>query len=403
MLTVAVGCEKIAPLQPLPGQDGGRGGGTAGTAGAGGTGGVAATGGADAIAGAGGTGGVANASGPGGAAGAGGTTGAPSSGGMGGVQTDAHDAEWDTGGDDEDAMTDGEDSGQMDVAPDGVEAGSADTGDGGKTDTGGKPDAHEILCDPWTRFRSINPVLWQGHTPGSEQRFTLSPDELTAYVAVGTDWRTTDIYTATRGSRTEPFGPLVSLPSINSPSAEDSLSVTGDGLMLFFESNRTAGNRARIFRATRSTKADPWTALTQLVFDTQSLDDLDVFGLSDGTALYFVALDGIFRATVDSSDILATEPIRRQGDRFPVVDEDELTLYFADAYAHDIWMATRSSRDVPFGEPIKLAELSTGMTADTSIFPQRLSPDGCRLYFIRVVPSESTSIASIYVAERMRD
>jgi Tol biopolymer transport system component len=235
----------------------------------------------------------------------------------------------------------------------------------------------------------------------------LSPDELTAYVAVGIDWVVADINTAKRGGRMNSFGSLVPLDSINSPWGEDSISVTGDGLTLFVESNRDVDlmNHGRIYRATRPTTTEQWTSPTQLSFSPEAPDNLDDYVLPDGAALYFTAdvpgNNGIYRAALSGAGVLPATPILQGLQRFPVVSPDELTLYFASGYPYDIWMATRTSRDLPFGEPVALTELNS----DASDNPQWISPDGCRLYFGRATVNEDlvTATSSIYVAERAHD
>jgi hypothetical protein len=84
-----------------------------------------------------------------------------------------------------------------------------------------------------------------------------------------------------------------------------------------------------------------------------------------------------------------------------VVSGDELTLYYATDGAPgevfgDIWVTTRPSRDVAFGEPT----IVTGVNTSYDEFPQWISPDGCRLYLGR---STTDTDNYLFVAERIRN
>jgi hypothetical protein len=268
----------------------------------------------------------------------------------------------------------------------GVGGGVAGSGAGGASGVGGAGGSGSgggtvVACDPWTRFRPPVFVYGLNREKGTEFRIHVSPDELTAYVAQGAAWDVADIYMAKRVSMMDPFGQLVPLTSINSNAAEDSLSVTGDGLTLFLESSRSGSGR--IYTAVRLTTAAQFPPPIRLMLGQDPLDELDPYVLPDGSALYFLANlpvnAGIYRAELSGTQAGEPKPILTAAQRFPVVPQDELTLYFDDG-GGDIWMATRASRAVAFDAPVKLVELNSAGYE----YPQWISPDGCRLYFSQI-------------------
>ncbi len=68
----------------------------------------------------------------------------------------------------------------------------------------------------------------------------LSGDLLTIYFETGSPQ---DLYEATRPTLTMPFGTPAPIPGINAASIEQDVSITGDGLELYFSSSRTGSER----------------------------------------------------------------------------------------------------------------------------------------------------------------
>lgn len=268
--------------------------------------------------------------------------------------------------------------------------------DGGATPDASGDSGAVVSCHPDTRFGDPIPVYGLNRDPGTEFRLNLSPDELTVYVAKGGGWWIADIHSAKRATRMDPFGKLVPLMSVNTDAAEDSVGVTGDGLTLFVESSRSG--RGRIYRATRRTIAEQFGLPIQVILDPDPLDEMDPYVLPDGTALYFTASlpadSGFYRAALNGATAEMPTMVLPEGPRFPVVSADELTIYFADGAPLRTWMATRTSRDLPFSDRIDLVELNT---PDADTYPQWISPDGCRLYLTRSFGGPAYS----FVGERL--
>jgi hypothetical protein len=259
-----------------------------------------------------------------------------------------------------------------------------------------------VACDPSMPFGE--PVLVHGlnRQPGKEFRIHLSPDELTAYVAIGQGETSAHLYQAKRANRTQPFGAPVPLTALNTSSFELHAAVTANGLTVFFES--LEGSTARIYAAERSKVGDPFVGSEELLLNREEPDEFDPYVLPDGSALYFAAVIGgagqLFRAELHGTRPEPPVRLPLVGQRTPIVSQDELTIYFgvgANNPAGDIVIATRTSRELPFGPPALVTELNAP-AAEAGQLPQWISPDGCRLYFTRqYVGTASYSM----VAERM--
>lgn len=272
---------------------------------------------------------------------------------------------------------------------------------------GGK-DAGATTCDPTSTAFGV-PILVPGlnRILGGEEAVQLSQDELTAYISAGTpDLETYEIYQATRARRTDPFGAYTLVPELNSSGADIALSISGDGLTVFFDSDRGIGT-FRIFVATRQAIGEPFSTphpfVTALDFDTPFAPYL----LPAGNVLYFNReLNGIYRQPVRAQ--VADGPptlVSSTGSEwlqaaYPVVSADEHVIYFESPNPRgdpDIWIASRNDVLGPFGTPVNLASVNTG----GSDFPAWISPDGCRLYIIRYPAPSSIAVGLfLYVAER---
>jgi hypothetical protein len=145
---------------------------------------------------------------------------------------------------------------------------------------------------------------WGGH---------LTEDHLELYFgsdrAGGTG---TDIYVATRASRTDEFGTPVRIDQLATPTPDDNPFVTADGLTMWFDS----GNEIKF--ATRATTSDVWGP---------AVDVPSVSSVSEDVA--------------------------------PALSADELTLYLGSTRVgtmggYDVWMSKRASKAEAFPAPIDL-------------------------------------------------
>ena len=218
-----------------------------------------------------------------------------------------------------------------------------------------------------------------------------------------------DIYVLRRGSMDGAWGQPENLgPGVNSPASDWSVSISSDGLTLYFTSDRRLANSGwayDIYMTTRATKNDPWGQAVRIdtVSDSSeadcyvwvSPDDLDLYlGRWTPDCDIYVAR----RATKDSpwgspvklGDVVNNSP---EEDNLLSLSPDGLLLLFnsfGTAYRPggyggcDLWMARRASIYDPWQEPVNLGPQVNGPEDNT--FP-RISPDGRTFYFNTNTPA----------------
>ena len=300
--------------------------------------------------------------------------------------------------------------------------GSGGTGgvvDGGTSDGEDAPvtgDDGGVVCSPSKPFAA--PLIVPGlNQLGTNSTARLTPDELTAYfgnlrAADGGGTGNYEIFTATRGQRGAAFSGAHTLAGINSATASDyDPALTADGQTLYLGSTR---NQAmdRIFVSIFNPITSSFSAPMAIDSISQAadaganapatLDALQPYVLPDNTVLYFgsarAGTRDIYRATRSTagfSRAMAVGEINTTSvEQFPTVSADELVIYWgsnrtdAGRGGFDVWMATRDSTAVPFGNVRNVTEVNT----TTDDFPSWISPDGCRLYL--------TTRAGLSIAER---
>lgn len=209
-----------------------------------------------------------------------------------------------------------------------------------------------------------------------------------------------DIWVAERGSLTASFGPPHALPevevgSINTPDVESGPEVVVGGTLLFFDRRSTAspscGTPRQILVSERV--GDAWgepqvvMELLEDAYDGQpslTEDGLEIFieSCRDGT-------DDIWHATRSSLDapfgpLEAVDEINT-GDveHSPGISPDGLTLYFCRTPSNTsdthVWMACRPNRQSPFSAAQRLESLDPG-SGDHANTPD-ITADGRSLFF----------------------
>jgi len=205
-----------------------------------------------------------------------------------------------------------------------------------------------------------------------------------------------DIWQAQRATLDSAFvvdGPVV---GVNSTAEESFPRLPDDGLEVFFQTNRDAG-QWELYRATRGAPGETFGP-PQLLTGLGVGDKWDPAVTPDGLALYYSAL--ILPGLGDDLQhvLVARRPDRGaafgepelvpgiatygQVDAGPTTSADERVVLFHSARPGgagdlDIWFATRASASEPFDTPLPLASLNTP-AADWKPY---LRPDGCELYF----------------------
>jgi Tol biopolymer transport system component len=208
-----------------------------------------------------------------------------------------------------------------------------------------------------------------------------------------------DIWVTTRETMDNPWGTPVNLgPTINSSANDGGVSISSDGLSLYFSSTRYRGNYADLWVTTRDTIYDPWNTPENLGTTVNSSSDQCYTSISaDGLELYFSSNRG---GGVGGYDLWVTkrETIHNPwgtpenlgptvnssaADAQTSISADGQMLFFVSdrsgGYGQiDIWMTRRATTDDPWGEPMNL-----GPTINSSAWEEypNISADGSTLFF----------------------
>ncbi|MEX2214196.1 MAG: protein kinase [Phycisphaeraceae bacterium] len=220
-----------------------------------------------------------------------------------------------------------------------------------------------------------------------------------------------DLWMSRRNSIGEPFGDPVNLgTSINSPHLDAGPCLSSDGLTLLFHSNRPGGRGGLdLWMCRRNAISEGFGSPTNLGESINTdWDDSDAALSGDGLTLYFQSnRPGSF----GGNDLWMSRR-ESQSDSFPyasnlgiminsvgeeggaAVSGDGLILVFhsdrAAGYGGlDLWMSVRSSADERFAAPFNLGHLINHRSDDRD---PALSPGGLSLYF--VTPDDSTANGS---------
>jgi len=205
---------------------------------------------------------------------------------------------------------------------------------------GRRANAEYIMSEP----TSVGPVI---NDATDVQECDFSHDGLELYYASERPggYGVWDIWVAKRETLNSPWQEPVNLgPSVNSSAGEVEPSISGDGLELYF---RLWDDR--ILRVcTRPSKDAPW-----------------------------------------SSPVKVGPPVGSYNAYEPDISADGLSLYFASGSARggygkaDLWVATRTTTDDEWGEPVNLGPNVNGPVAD---YGPSISSDGLALAFYRFSP-----------------
>ena len=201
--------------------------------------------------------------------------------------------------------------------------------------------------DDWGPPENLGPIV---NSAGFEAAASISADGLELYLISSRPggYGGNDMYVTRRATRTSPWGPPTTLgPKVNSPYAEPGLSVSSDGLELYFSSGRGPGGLGGtdLYVSMRATTQDPWGDPANL-----------------GPAV--------------------NSPFWEQ---VPFLSPDGLLLFFASGRPggygdNDIWMTRRASHAAPWELVVNLGPIINSPKFD---FGPCLAPDGSALYFFR--------------------
>ena len=209
-----------------------------------------------------------------------------------------------------------------------------------------------------------------------------------------------DLWMCSRKSVSDPFGEPVNLgPTINSSFNEASPSLSSDGLMLLLDSDRPGGQSNRdLWMCIRKSVSDPFGEPVNLGPAVNTSDEEYCPEISADSLTLLLRSDrpggqgnhDVWMSTRNSVDVPFGEPVNlgppintNAKDGHPTLSSDGLTLIYSSNRQctpgdSDLWMSTRKSMSVPFGVPVNL-----GSTVNTNTWEggPALSSDSLTLFF----------------------
>jgi hypothetical protein len=254
----------------------------------------------------------------------------------------------------------------------------------------GSPPGVTGRCNPANPFSPPELMVSFDATTDNVKGAVLSPDELEVfylrYVNATSNW---ELRHARRAAREDDFGAIETTPM--SPTPDGFLSLSANGLKLYY------WTIDQNFRATR--------AGSNQVFGTPSS-----FDVKSGPAPFVVAADdtayfSVYQASdaggVSQDKVIKQGTLRTSGfssisspvanihvagtyDSVPVLDVTERVLYFASNRPGgkglaDVWVARRASKQLDFGAPLHVPELSTDLPDQVTW----VSEDECEVFLDR--------------------
>ena len=292
---------------------------------------------------------------------------------------------------------------------DGTPRGAADAGPDVIADAAPDRDAAPIRCDPTKPF-GVPVLLAELSSSATDTNPKLTEDELelafqsTRDSGVGGE----DLYLAARAIPSGLFGAPVAISALNLPGYDADPVFSKDALTLYFATDRPmtgdgGGGAYDLWTATRASRTTPFGSPAPLEGANSAKNEQ--FPSLSATAIYFASNRGtnydIYRGDLGPSGVSSVTPVvaidSLQTETSPVINGDETVLFFAsnrsDASADfDIWVSVRASATVNWPPPTDVTEVSS-----TEIdVPSWISPDLCRLY----LTSYRSGTPKPYVATR---
>jgi Tol biopolymer transport system component len=184
-------------------------------------------------------------------------------------------------------------------------------------------------------------------------------------------------------------------------------------LEIYFTSDREPDLSPGLWRASRASVDDVFEAPSPIKELNDGGDAHSPTLTADGLVIYFTSTrpgsvgSAIWFATRPGLDApfsapeRATELDSESDESAPGISADGLEIFFASERADgvgelDLWRATRTSLDQPFGPPENVFELNT---PHDEVFP-RLSADGSTLYFNYATETAGDLDADVWEARR---
>jgi hypothetical protein len=274
---------------------------------------------------------------------------------------------------------------------------------------------------PLGRFADFKPITSLADGSFQDCCHPVSPDGLQIlFSSSGRGTSAFNIFQASRSATNEPFGPPVRLDSpLNTDRTDAPSGFSSDGLTLYLFSDRTGGRGGNdLYQATRPSLTEPFGAPSSLGLNVNSSrhdsapvvteDGLNLFfqrSNPDGTADLWQATRATEGDAFDNASAL--EHLNSNAnDGGPTLSPDGLHLFFSSdritTNDNQIYVASRSSIDLPFGDPIDVDDFSLGShinSQDLSFSGFYLSSDwpeiGSKVYMLGIDNPRNVDIFSI--------
>lgn len=286
--------------------------------------------------------------------------------------------------------------------------GMAGGGQGGSAQ-GGSAQAGAPPCVEFGAWLMPEPVEGLGQTDTDHFGPSLTNEPTVIFYSVG-NGEGEEVWRATRASPEDPFEGAMTVAQVNSTAMDGTPFITADGQALWFASTRPSGLGDRdIWMAPGGVNgfAAPINVTEVNTVGLEHLPSLTADGLILvlGSTRADSANEDIFMATRDTIDepfgepFYVTELNTGSYDSSPAITADGLTLYFTSkrngdgASGTDIFVATRETRDDPFGEPQEVVELNSVSNDEDP----RLSPAKNEIFF---ASNRDTGVHQIWHARR---
>ncbi|MCU1279078.1 MAG: OmpA family protein [bacterium] len=282
--------------------------------------------------------------------------------------------------------------------PDGHQGSDAGTNADASADAG-------PACDPSKPFGTPVAVTALNQAGEDTNSVRLSSDELTAYLTRAG----VAIYSSTRATKITPWSQPAPVAALDTTGNEAHATVTADGLTLYLQVQPATGG-SDIFVSTRADVASAFSTPVAVPVINDTVEDLAPYISADGNVLYFSTRrpaafgtdPNIYRAEKTGGAFGAPAFVlginHSPGyDSMPVPSADETKIFLASdrgGVGFNIYMATRPSTAVQYGNPSLVTELNSTF-AD---FPSYLSADGCTIYLSS--NRAGAGVLDIYMATR---
>jgi hypothetical protein len=219
-----------------------------------------------------------------------------------------------------------------------------------------------------------------------------SADELSFYFRAAVSATDYNLYVSRRISRSALFGPPTLLVAQNTTSTEGAVSISADGLSLWFESDRSGVGA--VYVASRASLLADFGAPGLATGINTVGNNVQPFIAADNSELWFTSDRSgnteIWSAKASPSGFVSPTKVlalnSENTEWLPRLSADGLTAYFSSDRPggkgdFDIWRSTRSTVNDGFSAPAVVTELNTAK----SELVGGISADNCRIYALTSV------------------